>query len=212
MWAALSGTPGTSFVELVDLVRETGFGKAALLDSKPAWQATEEVYRELLPDGSYIDFFWSWRFLAKSLLAVVTAKLPDVRVFHAVATGFAGIVGAYAKHVTGRPLAVTEHGIYTNERRIELGVAEWIFDSGSGGFAVAGRPIQLRDVWLSAFPASRAFPTTWRTSSPPSTAPTRITSGSTGRRRKSSSSSRTGSTSTATPTSGPAPRRGRRPC
>lgn len=151
MSASLSGTPGGSFVELVDLVRRTGFGQAALLDSKAAWTATEEIYREILPDGSFIDFFWSWRFFASSLLAVINTPLPEVRVFHAAATGFAGLVGSYAKHVTGRPLAVTEHGIYTNERRIDLGVAQWIYDSGSGGFSVADRPIQLRDVWLSAF-------------------------------------------------------------
>ena len=151
MSEALSETPGESFVALIDLVRRTGLGQDALLDSKAAWAATEEVYRETLPDGSFIDFFWSWRFLARSLLAVVNTPLPRVRVFHAVATGFAGIVGAYAKHATGRPLVVTEHGIYTKERRIDLGVAEWLHDSGSGGFAVAGRPVQLRDVWLGAF-------------------------------------------------------------
>ena len=123
MHAVLAGDPGKSFEELIELVRQTGFGQAALLDSKPAWTAMERVYRELLRDGPLIDFFWSWRFLARSLLAIVSTPLPDARVFHAVSTGYAGMVGAYAKHVTGRPYVVTEHGIYTNERRIELSVA-----------------------------------------------------------------------------------------
>ncbi len=151
MQSALSGNPGTSFEELIELVRKTGFGQAALLNSKPAWSAMERVYQELMPDGPLVDFFWSWRFLARSLLAVVNTKLPDARVFHAVSTGFAGIVGAYAKHVTGRPYIVTEHGIYTNERRIELSIADWIFDSGANGFTVGVKPTQLRDVWLTAF-------------------------------------------------------------
>jgi glycosyltransferase involved in cell wall biosynthesis len=151
MQSVLGGEPGTSFEELIELVRQTGFGEAALLNSKAAWTALERVYQELLPDGPFIDFFWSWRFLARSLLAIVNTPLPNVRVFHAVSTGYAGIVGAYAKHVTGRPYVVTEHGIYTNERRIELGVADWIFDSGANGFTVGEKPIQLRDVWLTAF-------------------------------------------------------------
>jgi hypothetical protein len=146
MHATLSGDPGTSFQELIELVRQTGFGQAALLDSKPAWAAMERVYQELLRDGPLIDFFWSWRFLARSLLAIVSTPLPDARVFHAVSTGYAGMVGAFAKHVTGRPYVVTEHGIYTNERRIELAVAEWIFDSGASGFTVGDKPTQLRDV------------------------------------------------------------------
>ncbi len=151
MQTALSGDPGTSFEELIELVRQTGFGQAALLDSKPAWTAMERVYQELLQDGPLIDFFWSWRFLARSLLAVISTPLPNVRVFHAVSTGYAGIIGAYAKHVTKRPYVVTEHGIYTNERRIELSVADWIFDSGASGFSVGEKPTQLRDIWLTAF-------------------------------------------------------------
>jgi glycosyltransferase involved in cell wall biosynthesis len=151
MQAALSGGGGTGFGEFIDLVRQTGFGQTALLDSKPSWTAMERVYRELLPDGPLVDFFWAWRFLARSLLSIVTTKLPNARVFHAVSTGYAGLVGAYAQHVTGRPYVLTEHGIYTNERRIELSVADWIFDSGANGFAVGEKPAQLRDVWLTAF-------------------------------------------------------------
>jgi glycosyltransferase involved in cell wall biosynthesis len=151
MQSTLGGEPGSSFEELIELVRQTGFGESALLDSKTAWTAVERVYQDLLQDGPFIDFFWSWRFLARSLLAIVHTPLPNARVFHAVSTGYAGIVGAYAKHVTGRPYVVTEHGIYTNERRIELSVADWIFDSGANGFTVGDKPTQLRDVWLTAF-------------------------------------------------------------
>jgi glycosyltransferase involved in cell wall biosynthesis len=149
--AVLGGQPGSSFEELVDLVRDSRFGEAALLDSRPGWLAMERVYRELLATGPLIDFFWSWRFLARSVLSIISTPLPKARVFHAVATGYAGLVGAYARHVTGRPYVLTEHGIYTNERRIELGVADWIFDSGVNGFDVAGGITELRDIWLTAF-------------------------------------------------------------
>jgi polysaccharide biosynthesis protein PelF len=151
MQDVFSGAPGASFEALIELVRETGFGRAALLDSKPAWSAMERVYRETLPNGSLLDFFWTWRFLACSLLAIVTAPLPDVAVFHAVSTGYAGLLGAYAKHATGHPYVVTEHGIYTNERRIELNVADWIFDSGAGGFTVGAKCAELRGFWLNGF-------------------------------------------------------------
>ena len=114
----------------------------------PRWSVST---RSFCNDGPLIDFFWSWRFLARSLLAIVNTPLPNARIFHAVSTGYAGIVGAYAKHVTGRPYVVTEHGIYTNERRIELSVADWIFDSGASGFTVGKKPTQLRDIWLTAF-------------------------------------------------------------
>ena len=151
MGSVLTKDAGTSFGQLIDKVERSGLAQAALLDSKPAWTAMERVYREVLPTGPMIDFFWSWRFLARSLLAIVTTKLPDVRVFHAVSTGYAGLVGAYAAHVSKRPYVVTEHGIYTNERRIELSTASWLFDSGAGGLATTGTPNELLTVWLSAF-------------------------------------------------------------
>ena len=174
--STLGGDADTSFRQLVDLIRTTGLGGTALLDSKPAWAAMQEVYGELLPNGSFIDFFWSWRFLARSVLACIGTPLPKARVFHAVATGYAGMVGAYAKYVTGLPYIVTEHGIYTNERRIELGVAEWLFDSGMNGLAVHDRSDELRDVWLKAFTSFSHISTGSPTSSRRSIARTRPTS------------------------------------
>ena len=136
--------------------------------------------------------------------------LPNARVFHAVSTGYAGLVGAYARHFTGRPFIVTEHGIYTNERRIELGVASWIFDSGANGFTVGEKPRQLRDVWLTAFTSfsriayelSDVITTQYRA--------IRITSASTVRLNTSFASSQTGSTLISTPVCGAARRPDRR--
>jgi glycosyltransferase involved in cell wall biosynthesis len=142
---------GSTFEELVEQLRITGFGAAALLDSKLAWRAMERAYDMLLANGPLLDFFWTWRFLVRSVLAVVSTPLPQARVFHAVATGFAGLVGSYAKIRAMRPLLVTEHGIYTNERRIDLAVADWLFDSSAGGFDISVKPAELRSIWSNAF-------------------------------------------------------------
>lgn len=139
-----------TFEELIGKLRSTRFGQAALLDSREAWQAMEDVYHRLLPHGPLLDFFWSWRFLVRSMLSLLNTPLPPARVFHAVATGFSGIVGSYAKVIADVPLIVTEHGIYTNERRIELAVADWLFDSGAGGYLVT-ETAELRSIWLQAF-------------------------------------------------------------
>jgi glycosyltransferase involved in cell wall biosynthesis len=140
-----------AFEELMEQLRVTGFGQAALLDSRAAWNAMEEAYGRLLPNGPLLDFFWTWRFMVRSLLAVMNTPLPQARIFHAVATGFSGLVGSYAKLAANMPLLVTEHGIYTNERRIELAVADWLFDSRVGGFDVTAESAELRTIWLNAF-------------------------------------------------------------
>jgi polysaccharide biosynthesis protein PelF len=148
---ALTRGDGSTFEALVAQLRVTGFGQAALLDSKEGWAAMEQAYERLLPNGPLLDFFWSWRFLVRSLLAVTSTPLPQSRAFHAVATGFSGLIGSYARLVAKAPLLVTEHGIYTNERRIELAVADWLFDSESGGFDAAATTAELRSIWLNAF-------------------------------------------------------------
>jgi glycosyltransferase involved in cell wall biosynthesis len=151
MRSVLTTDDGTGFVRLVDLIRCTGFGQTALLDSKAAWTGMRRAYERATPHGPLVDYFWSWRFLAKSLLAVATTPIPDAGIYHAVSTGYSGMVGACAAHLARRPLVVTEHGIYTNERRIELSTAEWLFDSGASGFAVADKAVELVDVWMDAF-------------------------------------------------------------
>ncbi len=50
------------------------------------------------------------------------AALPQARIYHALATGFAGLLGCQIREETGRPLILTEHGIYWNE--IEQGANE----------------------------------------------------------------------------------------
>jgi glycosyltransferase involved in cell wall biosynthesis len=148
--ALVTGDP-LHFEALAGQLATTGYGRSALLDSRAGWLATEKAYEKLFPNGPLLDFFWSWRFLLCSLLAIASVPLPRVRLFHAVATGFAGVAGSFAKVVTGRPLLVTEHGIYTNERRIDLSVADWLFDSGAGGFGISSDISELRSVWTNAF-------------------------------------------------------------
>ncbi|MGJ4949689.1 GT4 family glycosyltransferase PelF [Bradyrhizobium sp. HKCCYLS20291] len=142
---------GTIFRQLISQLLATGFSQAALLDSRAGWLAIEAAYAKLLPSSPLLDFFWSWRFLLRSVLAIATTRLPSVDVFHASATGFSGLVGSFAKISTGRPLLLTEHGIYTNERRIDLAVSEWLFDSGASGFGIPTHPTELRAIWLNAF-------------------------------------------------------------
>jgi len=48
--------------------------------------------------------------------------LPEARVYHALSTGFAGLIGTEQKKQSGRPLLLTEHGIYWHE--IAMGVDE----------------------------------------------------------------------------------------
>jgi len=73
----------------------------------------------------------------------VALNLPQARVYHALATGFAGLLGAQIKALTGRPLLLTEHGIYWREIQQGAGELECGFrvidDNGSEAKLTAQR-------------------------------------------------------------------------
>jgi glycosyltransferase involved in cell wall biosynthesis len=58
---------------------------------------------------------------------------------------------ARAKIETGRPAILTEHGIYTNERRIEIMMADWLYDGDEFGLQLDRQRRDLRDLWIDAF-------------------------------------------------------------
>jgi polysaccharide biosynthesis protein PelF len=155
--ALLSGENESLLQALLREIVDNNLGSKALLDSREAWCAMEADYEALFQNLPLLDFFWAWRFLLRSVINIAMAPLPNARLYHSVSTGYAGLFGVRAKIASNRPLLLTEHGIYTNERRMELCSADWIFESGASGYSVDSRNIELRDVWTNAFLAfSRA--------------------------------------------------------
>jgi polysaccharide biosynthesis protein PelF len=122
-----------------------------LLDSTLAWTLVCDLYQREMPHESFLHFFWAWRALFGGLVATLSFPLPPARVYHTVSTGYAGLLGARAAVETGRPAIITEHGIYTNERRIEILQADWLVDTIDKGFAIHDPRRDLRDFWSSAF-------------------------------------------------------------
>lgn len=122
-------------------------------NSPAAWQIVQDMYRREMPNGSFLDYFWAWRALLSGLLAVLEAPLPSAKVYHTISTGYAGLLAARARLETGRPAVLTEHGIYTNERRIELLMADWVADTVDKGHALDDPRFDLRDMWVRAFEA-----------------------------------------------------------
>ena len=60
------------------------------------------------------------------LFLTMQTEIPRADLYHCVATGYAGVLGAMAKHFYGSRLLISEHGIYTREREEELIKAKWI--------------------------------------------------------------------------------------
>ncbi|MET4897865.1 GT4 family glycosyltransferase PelF [Sphingomonadaceae bacterium jetA1] len=122
-----------------------------ILAHPATFQRLQRHYRAILPRASFHHYFWAMRVLLGGLLAVLTAPLPRARVYHTISTGFAGLLAARARHQTGRPAFITEHGIYLLERQIEVMMADWIGDQIDTGLALERGVRDLRDLWVRAF-------------------------------------------------------------
>ena len=154
--SALMGTGGSvpleaAIAEIRSMRRHVSLPR--LFNSPLAWDICRRTYEQEMPYCSFLHFFWAWRALLGGLLATLEFPLPKAKVYHTISTGYAGVLAARAAHETGRPSLLTEHGIYTNERRIELLMASWVADTVDKGHALADPRLDLRDMWVRAFEA-----------------------------------------------------------
>lgn len=127
-------------------------GSLFLLNSQAAWNMLLDMYQRDFNNSSFLDYFWTWRGLFGGMYSVILGELPSARVYHAVSTGYAGLYLARAKLETGRPALVTEHGIYTNERCIEIAMADWLHEDNHFPSMAVHKPRRdLQDMWMNSF-------------------------------------------------------------
>jgi hypothetical protein len=101
---------------------------ADLLHGRETFELIGEIAEHVAPHVSFLDLFWHFRAIHVPILRLLSAPAPPARCYHTVSTGYAGLCGAAFSVRTGRPLVVTEHGIYSRERNMDLARASWIKD------------------------------------------------------------------------------------
>lgn len=126
-------------------------GRESLLNSRPAWDLLLKMYNAGYAETSFLDFFWTWRISLAAFYSMMLVDIPVARVYHAVSTGYAGLLAARAHLETGRPALLTEHGIYTTERRIEIAMADWLYEVPSSDLSIANSRRDLKDIWTNTF-------------------------------------------------------------
>jgi polysaccharide biosynthesis protein PelF len=125
------------------------------LHGRETFDLLAEIAEKVAPQASFLDLFWHLRAIYVPILRLLPAAAPPARCYHTVSTGYAGLCGAAFSLRTGRPLVVTEHGIYSRERNMDLARASWIKDQPDAGDAipVGAKPSPLRDLWSRSFRA-----------------------------------------------------------
>ena len=129
--------------------------EAAFLHSETSWQYITDQYRSFCTDPSFVDYFWTVRIMHAPIwvLSRIAETMIPARCYHTVSTGYAGLLGAMMKLRSGRPLLLSEHGIYTKERKIDLFQSEWIADNRGVFEKDASQLSYFRDLWIRFFEA-----------------------------------------------------------
>jgi polysaccharide biosynthesis protein PelF len=148
--------PSALMAEMVHSIGDEGpLSEQQFLSSRAAWDFIVEQYQRYCTDPSFTDYFWTVRMMHKPMwqLARIAQGLPRSRVYHTVSTGYAGLLGVLLHYRTGRPFLVSEHGIYTKERKIDLLQSEWIRDNRSAFERDMSKISYFRELWVRFFEA-----------------------------------------------------------
>ncbi|KAA0088986.1 DUF3492 domain-containing protein [Paraburkholderia sp. T12-10] len=151
---------GTMMIDLIGMLTDGGaLSEEQFLYSREAWDYIEEQYSKRCTDPSFTDYFWTVRNMHKPIwqLARVAERTLRARIYHTVSTGYAGYLGALLHYRTGRPLIVSEHGIYTKERKIDLLQSRWIRDNRGLFERDVSDVSYFRELWVRFFEALGRF-------------------------------------------------------
>lgn len=119
--------------------------------SRPFWKAVLDLYKRGDTTISFLDYFWNYRFTFLPVMQILRAKLPPAPLYHTISTGYAGVAASLAKIKFNSNMIVTEHGIYTKERRIEIAQASWIYERTSEYVKATEELGFFKDWWIRYF-------------------------------------------------------------
>ncbi len=110
---------------------ESGINWRDFLYSEETWHQICASYHRFCTSPSFVDYFWTVRTMHGPLFKMgsIAAAVPQFKVLHSISTGYAGFLGSLLEQRRGCPYILTEHGIYTKERKIDLAHADWIKDA-----------------------------------------------------------------------------------
>lgn len=137
-----------------NLASNTAENYKDFLYSQEAWSFITDRYHQNTNDSSFLSYFWTIRAMHVPIFAMIDVldDAPNACVYHTISTGYAGLFSVMLHHMKNKPIILTEHGIYSKERKIELSQVSWINDAqeneGSGLNVDFG---YLRRLWIRFF-------------------------------------------------------------
>lgn len=127
-----------SWKSMLDFLQKNRKHLVDVLMSKEFYEICREEYLKTAGTEVFTQYLQSFRDMYFSLMSPLSAQFPQADVYHALSTGYAGVLASAASYAKKKPLIVTEHGIYAQEREEEIIHADWIKD-------------EFKELWINFF-------------------------------------------------------------
>lgn len=144
----------TDLFTLLDMVaaKKPAISHGQFLFSRASWDSIVRSYEKYCTDPSFLNYFWTVRAMHAPvfMLADVARKTEPPKVLHSISTGYAGLLGSILKSQNPNcSYILSEHGIYTKERKIDLSQADWIAEP-TGNFepGLTDDVGYIRQMWI----------------------------------------------------------------
>lgn len=103
-----------------------GQDASEVLMSEDYLRLVVELCRARYPHMPFSQMFHTSRSMLLPVMYLLGQKVPEADMYHTICTSYGGMLGAMAHILTGKPLILSEHGIYSREREEELIRADWV--------------------------------------------------------------------------------------
>jgi len=128
--------------------------ESVFLYSRESWYFTSQKNNENSSDTPFLDYFWTVRSIHLPIwkMAKLAKFIGDKgKIIHSPSTGYAGFLSTLISYDKEKPYLLTEHGIYTKERKIDI-----ISSTLSGYkkldlFRESGEDNYIQNMWVKFF-------------------------------------------------------------
>ena len=111
---------------LFRLFQQKGVHPLSFLQSRDFMELFTDICLKEYPYVAYADAFHTMRSMLLPVLYLMGTEVPEADVYHAICTGYGGLLASLGAYVYKKPIILTEHGIYTREREEEIIRAGWV--------------------------------------------------------------------------------------
>ena len=114
---------------LFDIFQRRRVHPLSFLQSRTFMDIFHDVCLAEYPYTPFADAFHTMRSMLLPVLYLLGSEVPVADVYHAISTGYGGLLASLGSSMNNAPVLLTEHGIYTREREEEIIRADWVVPS-----------------------------------------------------------------------------------